>query len=110
MTLTGRAFDGCHVAVTGAAGGLGTATASAFLAEGATVAAIDLSEPDPSSLLTDRTDGLNCFVADVSDEAAVRDLVASIGEVGPLSHLVNIAGIGSTTTAPDTPVEVWNRV
>ena len=24
--------------------------------------------------------------------------------------LVNVAGVGSTTTAPDTPVEVWDRV
>jgi 2-keto-3-deoxy-L-fuconate dehydrogenase len=32
------------------------------------------------------------------------------GATGDLDVLVNVAGIGSTTTAPDTPLEVWEEV
>ncbi len=41
---------------------------------------------------------------DVRDEDAVR---AATGE---LDVLVNVAGIGSTTNAPDTPLDVWEDV
>jgi NAD(P)-dependent dehydrogenase (short-subunit alcohol dehydrogenase family) len=50
------------------------------------------------------------FTADVSDEANVACVVGDIVRVGPIAHLFNVAGIGSTTSAPDTPVEVWDRV
>ena len=42
---------------------------------------------------------------DVRDEAAVRDALPA-----QLDVLANIAGIGSTTTGPDTPLEVWENV
>ncbi len=41
---------------------------------------------------------------DVRDEAEV---MAATGEVDVLA---NVAGIGSTTNAPDTPLEVWEEV
>ncbi len=41
---------------------------------------------------------------DVRDEEAVRSAV------GGLDLLANVAGIGSTTNAPDTPIEVWEDV
>jgi NAD(P)-dependent dehydrogenase (short-subunit alcohol dehydrogenase family) len=48
---------------------------------------------------------------DVSDEAAVTEMFKRCErELGTVSVLANIAGIGSTTSAPDTPLEVWERV
>jgi NAD(P)-dependent dehydrogenase (short-subunit alcohol dehydrogenase family) len=48
---------------------------------------------------------------DVSDEDGVLDMVERCErELGPPAMLANIAGIGSTTTAPDTSLEVWERV
>ena len=41
---------------------------------------------------------------DVRDEDAVR------AATGDLDVLVNVAGIGSTTSAPDTPLHVWEDV
>jgi NAD(P)-dependent dehydrogenase (short-subunit alcohol dehydrogenase family) len=48
----------------------------------------------------------------VADEAGVNALLERLSELlGPrLDVLVNAAGTGSTTTAPDTPLEVWERV
>jgi 2-keto-3-deoxy-L-fuconate dehydrogenase len=40
----------------------------------------------------------------------VRDEDAVAGAMGELDVLVNVAGIGSTTNAPDTPLEVWENV
>lgn len=41
---------------------------------------------------------------DVRDEEAVRDVTADV------DVLANVAGIGSTTTAPETPLAVWEDV
>lgn len=41
---------------------------------------------------------------DVRDEAQVR------GAMDGLDVLLNVAGVGSTTSAPDTPLEVWEDV
>jgi 2-keto-3-deoxy-L-fuconate dehydrogenase len=40
----------------------------------------------------------------------VRDENAVSGAMAGLDVLVNVAGIGSTTNAPDTPLEVWENV
>jgi len=103
-------FSERRVVVTGAAGGLGAATVRAFLSEGARVTAIDVNDFDPIALFGDRGSTVDVVTADVSDERAVELAVAESGRHGPVTDLVNIAGIGSTTSAIDTPVDVWDRV
>jgi NAD(P)-dependent dehydrogenase (short-subunit alcohol dehydrogenase family) len=75
-----------RVLVTGGASGIGAATVAAFRARGDEVVAADL--PD----------------LDVRDEAQVAAAVQDV------DVLVNAAGIGSTTNAVDTPLEVWEDV
>src|SRR5205085_191046 len=49
--------------------------------------------------------------ADVTDEGSVKRMFERCDrELGTVSVLANIAGIGSTTTAPDTSLEVWDSV
>lgn len=108
--MSGMRFAGRSAIVTGAASGIGAAIARALLAEGATVTAVDLEGVDVVALDRTRSGRLEALVADVSDEAAVQRAVAAARERGPVTLLFNVAGIGSTAAAPDTPVELWDRV
>ena len=87
--------------VTGAASGIGEAIARRLAAAGGTVVGVDL-----------RAEGAAQLTADVSVEADVVAAFEAVRHQAGRSPdvLVNVAGVGSTTTAPDTPVEVWDRV
>lgn len=104
-------MNGKIVVVTGAGSGIGKATALRFAAKGAHVLAVDVNG-DAAGDTADRAQGkLVPLQADVSDEAAVIEMFKRCErELGTVSILANIAGIGSTTSAPDTPLEVWEQV
>ena len=104
--MTGRTprFAGRTVVVTGGAGGLGRAVCSAFAAEDAAVAVVDLDGDDVErtvATLQDAGSRAAGFVVDVSDRAAVTDLMARIAADLHGPHvLVNLAG-GSLGTPRD---------
>ncbi|RHW23827.1 SDR family oxidoreductase [Nocardioides immobilis] len=75
--------------VTGAASGLGNATAAALAAQGARVFGVDLDVSDAPAL-----DNVAYVKADVTSEAELRHAVALAAEQGPLRIVVNCAGIG----------------
>jgi len=85
------------VLVTGAAAGIGRATALRFAEEGSKIAAWDVNEAMGGSLvaeLTDRGQPAVFMKVDVSDGDAVREAVAAIVAMwGPVHVLVNNAGI-----------------
>jgi NAD(P)-dependent dehydrogenase (short-subunit alcohol dehydrogenase family) len=89
-------LDGTIAVVTGAAGGIGSALASRFVAEGAQVVGVDRR---PS-------DGVR--VCDVTDAAAVAALVQSvIDEHGRIDLFCSNAGI-TTGVALDDPDDLWH--
>ena len=90
-------FAGRVAVVTGAAQGIGAATARRLAAEGATVAVLDLSIERTASVVEEivaaggAATGFGC---DVTDAAAVADtLDRVVAELGSLDVLVNNAGI-----------------
>jgi NAD(P)-dependent dehydrogenase (short-subunit alcohol dehydrogenase family) len=89
--------------VTGAASGIGAAVARRLLDVGAAVVAGDLQ---PGGI-DERADAV---ALDVADERSVVGFVQHAVDRGGPHVLVNVAGIGSTTSAPDTPLEVWEQV
>ena len=97
--------------VTGAASGLGLATARRLRAAGARVVALDLAGANMAEL--DRI-GAEFAPADVVDEAAVQSAVDLANSAGTLRILVNCAGIGNgiktTGKAGPFPLAEFERV
>ena len=91
-----KTFDGQGVLVTGAARGIGRATAKTFAAAGASVAIVDRDGPEAESVATsicDQGRRAIALAADVSDPAAVGAAVAgAVESFGRLDVLVNNAG------------------
>jgi NAD(P)-dependent dehydrogenase (short-subunit alcohol dehydrogenase family) len=90
--------------ITGAAGGIGVATASVFEREGAHVVGVDLFEHSVGELP---------LQADVTDEASVAGMCARAhDQFGRIDVLFNNAGISPTDDASviDTTFETWERV
>jgi NAD(P)-dependent dehydrogenase (short-subunit alcohol dehydrogenase family) len=90
--------------VTGAAGGIGGATAAAFAREGARVVGVDVREHEVGELT---------LTADLTQESAVSGLYARVREeLGRIDVLFNNAGISPPEDASvlDTDVDVWERV
>lgn len=85
-------IKGVSAVVTGAASGLGAATARALASHGARVALLDL-DPDAARLVADEIDGL-ALACDVSDAASAEAAMAEAANAhGPAGIAVNCAGI-----------------
>jgi NAD(P)-dependent dehydrogenase (short-subunit alcohol dehydrogenase family) len=99
--------------VTGAASGIGAATAARFAAEGAAVAGLDIGKPadDAWAEVTAKAAGASFHEADVRDEAAVKAAVdAAIAKHGPIDALVNAAGVVGFGSAHMLEVAEFERV
>jgi NAD(P)-dependent dehydrogenase (short-subunit alcohol dehydrogenase family) len=94
---------GLRALVTGAASGIGRASAVALVAAGARVAGLDR---DPVA-----ADGVLALQADVTDGASVTAAVdAAVGELGGLDVVVNAAGIGVIGDIEANTEDEWLRL
>lgn len=93
-------YAGVNVLLTGAASGIGRATAVRLVSEGAAVYAVDrdtagLAETSEAAIGSGR---IRTAVADVTDESAVVAAVdAAVRELGGIDVLMNVAGTHRTT-------------
>ncbi|MFI1283207.1 SDR family oxidoreductase [Streptomyces sp. NPDC020858] len=108
-------FGGQLVLVTGAASGIGRATAFAFAEAGARVVAVDRDAEgaartaDMARLVGAPEAWAECV--DVSDEQAMEKLAVKVAaEYGIVDVLVNNAGIGLSGAFLDTTAEDWKKV
>jgi len=85
--------------VTGAAGGIGAATARAFIEAGFGVAGVDVADRVLEPPAGSGGGHYTGIVADVRDLDAMRDAVASLGQ--PVAHLVTCAGISLSAETGD---------
>jgi len=91
------------VVLTGAASGIGFATAQRFAAAGDTVIGLDVADTVP--------DGVAFHRVDVSDRASVTGAVDAIGdEHGRIDVLLNVAGISQFGRVETVPEDEFDRV
>ncbi|MDB4897982.1 MAG: 3-oxoacyl-ACP reductase FabG [Firmicutes bacterium] len=107
-------FAGKVAVITGAANGIGKATALQLATEGARIALCDL-KADQLGGVADQARALGAQVmalpVDVSNQADVANAVAKVvGEFGRLDILVHCAGIMSSKQILDCDMAEWNRV
>lgn len=97
--------------VTGAASGIGRATAERFAQEGASIFLVDRDEPLLSKALSGHPNFKGGAVADVSVEEDVKRAFARMKELlGGVDVLVSNAGISVRSDFVDIPYEQWRKV
>jgi NAD(P)-dependent dehydrogenase (short-subunit alcohol dehydrogenase family) len=109
MDLTGKV-----AIVTGAARGIGEASARRLAAGGAAVVATDVLQDEVERVAASIRDGGGAAIAlphDVADEDAwVFVLGKAVAEFGPVTVLVNNAGIGTMEDVEQETLEGWQRL
>jgi NAD(P)-dependent dehydrogenase (short-subunit alcohol dehydrogenase family) len=108
-------FTGKVAIVTGAASGIGLATAQRFASEGANVVLADINAAGlaaaQSRILASGAQGVYCSPCDVSDESQVRQAVDSaIARYGRLDVVVNNAGLMVFKPITELTGQDWQHV
>ena len=106
-----RSIAGRVAIITGAASGMGAATAKLFAAEGAKVAVTDLDLKACEAVASECVADARAYALDVADRDAIAQVVARIAEdFGGIDILVNNAGVSSFCPLDDDGYEdVWHR-
>ena len=102
--MSGERFTAKRALVTGAGSGIGEAVARGLHAEGADVLLADVRAEPVEAIAAELGERATPVTLDVRDEPAVRNVAKD------LDVLANVAGIGSTTTAPETALDTWEDV
>ena len=113
-SLLSRSVKGLTVLVTGAAGGMGKATAEVFASEGSNVAVTDFRVDDAQSVAANIVSGggsAQAWKLDVSDGPEIVQVVDEIvARFGGLDIVVNNAGIAGFCAIDDARYEdAWSR-
>lgn len=103
-------LDGKSVLITGAASGIGRATAQKAHEEGAKLVLADVNDEAGEALAAEL--GASYVSCDVTDEAAVEAAVAkTVAELGRIDGAFNCAGIlAALGNAGENALEDWKRV
>ena len=102
--MTNR-LDGRRAIITGAASGIGFASASLFAAHGAKVLAVDL----PGRGLVNRP-GVHPLEVDIADDDAPgRIVAAAVSQLGGIDILFNNAGVSGRARVEDLSDAEWDR-
>ena len=106
-----RGLKNKRILITGGARGIGAATATRFLEEGARVAVLDSDEDSLHSVMSQMPSLSGTIHADVSDAQAVAEAFEKLdGLFQGLDVLINNAGISQRKSFLEITPEDWNKV
>jgi len=104
------------VVVTGAASGIGRATALSFGTQGDRVACLDVDEAGAQATTqliaaTGSEGSARAWQLDVTNAADVKRVIAKVAkELGPIEVCCNVAGIGKFARSEEQPVEEFRKI
>lgn len=105
---------GQRILVTGAASGIGQATALRLVDEGATVVASDVAADGLEQTRARAgvgSDRLTTLVMDVgAEDSVIAGVRSAVETLGGLDSLVNAAGVLRAAHTHETSLELWNRI
>jgi NAD(P)-dependent dehydrogenase (short-subunit alcohol dehydrogenase family) len=111
--MTAIEMNGKVALVTGAASGLGRATALKLASAGANLCLVDINEAglaETATLLSDHKVEVLIHPADLSDAAVCANAVqATVARFGRLDALCNVAGLIYLANTPQMPLEQFQR-
>jgi NAD(P)-dependent dehydrogenase (short-subunit alcohol dehydrogenase family) len=113
-TLTGdnaMRIEGRRILITGAASGIGLATARLFVQEGARVAMLDRNAAGITAAAAEFGDAATPVVADVAQQSQVETAVSTAEQaLGGIDGVVNCAGIDLLRPFPEMTAADWRSI